>query len=136
MKYSNEEIEKLNNSLKIEEVIGEFVNLKKVGANFKGLCPFHRDTNPSFMVNPVKNICKCFVCNEGGNPITFYSNYKKISFEEAVEELSKKYNIPLEGKGYINKKNTEEYEIYYEIIEKAKKYFSEEIFKNSGREAL
>nr|MBP6323132.1 DNA primase [Fusobacteriaceae bacterium] len=53
-----------------------------------------------------------------------------------VEELSKKYNIPLEGKGYINKKNTEEYEIYYEIIEKAKKYFSEEIFKNSGREAL
>lgn len=136
MKYSNEEIEKLNNSLKIEEVIGEFVNLKKVGANFKGLCPFHRDTNPSFMVNPVKNICKCFVCNEGGNPITFYSNYKKISFEEAVEELSKKYNIPLEGKRYINKKNTEEYEIYYEIIEKAKKYFSEEIFKNSGREAL
>lgn len=136
MKYSNEEIEKLNNSLKIEEVVGEFVNLKKVGANFKGLCPFHRDTNPSFMVNPVKNICKCFVCNEGGNPITFYSNYKKISFEEAVEELSKKYNIPLEGKGYINKKNTEEYEIYYEIIEKAKKYFSEEIFKNSGREAL
>ena len=136
MKYSNEEIEKLNNSLKIEEVVGEFVNLKKVGANFKGLCPFHRDTNPSFMINPVKNICKCFVCNEGGNPITFYSNYKKISFEEAVEELSKKYNIPLEGKGYINKKNTEEYEIYYEIIEKAKKYFSEEIFKNSGREAL
>ena len=136
MKYSNEEIEKLNNSLKIEEVIGEFVNLKKVGANFKGLCPFHRDTNPSFMVNPVKNICKCFVCNEGGNPITFYSNYKKISFDDAVEELSKKYNIPLEGKGYINKKNTEEYEIYYEIIEKAKKYFSEEIFKNSGREAL
>ncbi|MGL5054596.1 MAG: DNA primase [Fusobacteriaceae bacterium] len=136
MRYSNEEIEKLNNSLNIEEVVGEFVSLKKVGANYKGLCPFHSDTTPSFMVSPSKNICKCFVCGAGGNPIHFYSNYKKISFEDAVGELAKKYNIPVEGRTYINKKNTEEYNIYYEIMEKAKQYFSDEIFKNPGREAL
>ncbi len=136
MRYSNEEIEKLNNSLNIEEVVGEFVSLKKVGANFKGLCPFHSDTTPSFMISPSKNICKCFVCGAGGNPIHFYSSYKKISFEDAVGELAKKYNIPVEGRSYINKKNTEEHTIYYEIMEKAKQYFSDEIFKNPGREAL
>lgn len=136
MRYSNEEIEKLNNSLNIEEVVGEFVSLKKVGANYKGLCPFHSDTTPSFMVSPSKNICKCFVCGAGGNPIHFYSSYKKISFEDAVGELAKKYNIPVEGRSYINKKNTEEYTIYYEMMEKAKQYFADEIFKNPGREAL
>ena len=64
-------------SLRIEEVVGEFVELKKSGSSYKGLCPFHQDTSPSFMVSPSKNICKCFVCGAGGNPIKFYSEYKK-----------------------------------------------------------
>lgn len=89
LKYKAEDIDLLIDSLKIEEVVGEFVELKKAGANYKGLCPFHPDTTPSFMVSPSKNICKCFVCGAGGNPISFYSQYKKISFLEAVEELSK-----------------------------------------------
>ena len=99
MKYKSEDIDLLLQQLHIEEVVGEFVDLKKTGANFKGLCPFHQDNNPSFVVSPNKNICKCFVCGAGGNPIKFYSEYKKISFVEAVEELANKYNIPIKKVG-------------------------------------
>lgn len=133
MKYRSEDVDLLLQQLKIEEVVGEFVELKKSGANYKGLCPFHHDNNPSFMVSPTKNICKCFVCGAGGNPINFYSKYKKISYNEAIEELAKKYNIAI--KGYENIKKSENSE-YYNIMESAHNYFKEEIFKNSGRVAL
>lgn len=66
MKYRSEDIDNLINQLKIEEVVGEVVELKKSGANYKGLCPFHQDTTPSFSVSPSKNICKCFSCGAGG----------------------------------------------------------------------
>lgn len=65
MSYKPEDIDKLIDQLKIEDVVGEFVDLKKSGNSYKGLCPFHADTNPSFSVNPAKNICKCFVCGAG-----------------------------------------------------------------------
>lgn len=135
MKYKTEDIDMLIESLKIEEVVGEFVELKKSGSSYKGLCPFHPDTTPSFMVNPSKNICKCFVCGAGGNPVTFYSKYKKISFSEAVEELSKKYSIPIKGIREDSREN-ENLERYYKIMEDAHSFFQESIFTNSGREAL
>lgn len=133
MKYKSEDIDLLLQQLHIEEVVGEFVDLKKTGANFKGLCPFHQDNNPSFVVSPNKNICKCFVCGAGGNPIKFYSEYKKISFFEAVEELANKYNIPIKKVG--NSKVNENKE-YYEIMEEAHNYYKEEMFKNTARDAL
>ena len=133
MKYKAEDIDLLMEHLHIEEVVGEFVDLKKSGANYKGLCPFHQDTTPSFIVSPSKNICKCFVCGAGGNSIKFYSEYKKISFVEAVEELAKKYKIPI--KSSENSENDMNKE-YYEIMQRANEFFKEEIFKNSGREAL
>ena len=133
MKYKSEDIDLLLQQLHIEEVVGEFVDLKKTGANYKGLCPFHQDNNPSFVVSPNKNICKCFVCGAGGNPIKFYSEYKKISFVEAVEELAKKYNIPIKKVGN-NKVN--ENKDYYEIMEEAHNYYKAEIFKNTARDAL
>ena len=135
MQYKSEDIEMLIDSLKIEEVVGEFVELHKSGASYKGLCPFHPDTTPSFMVSPSKNICKCFVCGAGGNPITFYARYKKISFIEAVEELSKKYNVPVKisKNNYRKQENNEK---YYEIMREAHKFFQESIFSNAGREAL
>ena len=136
MKYKSEDIDLLIDSLKIEEVVGEFVELKKSGANYKGLCPFHPDTTPSFMVSPSKNICKCFVCGAGGNPISFYSQYKKISFIEAVEELSKKYAIPIKSLENNNLKQQESYEKYYEIMREAHLSYKNSIFSNQGREAL
>lgn len=136
MKYKTEDIDLLIDSLKIEEVVGEFVELKKAGANYKGLCPFHPDTTPSFMVSPSKNICKCFVCGAGGNPISFYSQYKKISFLEAIEELSKKYGIPIKGIDNNSIKHQDNYEKYYEIMREAHNFYKDMIFSNQGRVAL
>lgn len=136
MKYKTEDIDLLIDSLKIEEVVGEFIELKKAGANYKGLCPFHPDTTPSFMVSPSKNICKCFVCGAGGNPISFYSQYKKISFLEAIEELSKKYGIPIKGIDNNSIKQQDNYEKYYEIMREAHNFYKDMIFSNQGRVAL
>ena len=74
------------------------------------------------MVSPSKNICKCFVCGAGGNPIKFYSEYKKISFIEAVEELSKKYGIPIKGTRN-SKKNNENYDKYYKNNGRCPQFF-------------
>ena len=88
-------IDKLN-SLNIVDVVSEYVTLKKSGANYKGLCPFHDDRNPSFVVSPSKNICHCFVCGKGGPPILFIMEREKVSFLEACRILGKKYNIEIE----------------------------------------
>ncbi|MEG0730476.1 MAG: CHC2 zinc finger domain-containing protein, partial [Cetobacterium sp.] len=108
MKYKNEDIDLLMDQLKIEEVVGEFVDLKKSGANYKGLCPFHQDSNPSFIVSPSKNICKCFVCGAGGNPVKFYADYKKINFFESVKELAQKYKIKIKSI-YSNEDNENDF---------------------------
>ncbi|MGF6906666.1 DNA primase [Fusobacterium sp. PH5-44] len=134
MSYKTEDIDLLLSQLSIEEVVGEFITLKKTGANSKGLCPFHADNSPSFMVNSQKNICKCFVCGEGGNPITFYSKYKKISFNEAVSELAKKYQVnikeiaPTGAKSHQNK--------YYEIMDEAHNFYKKNIFSEHSHRAM
>ena len=135
MKYRSEDIDNLINQLKIEEVVGEVVELKKSGANYKGLCPFHQDTTPSFSVSPSKNICKCFSCGAGGNPVKFYSEYYKISFEEAAEQLAKKYNITLRSYK-INDKQEKENDKYYRIMNIAHRFFQDKIFENEGRNAM
>ena len=88
-------IDKLN-GLAIVDVVSEYVQLKKSGVNYKGLCPFHDDKNPSFMVSPAKNICHCFVCGKGGNPIHFIMEQEKVDFPEACRILGKKYSIQVE----------------------------------------
>lgn len=134
MFFKSKDIDKLLDILKIEDVVGEFIDLKKSGSNYKGLCPFHSDTNPSFMVNPRKNICKCFVCGSGGNPITFYSKYKKISFNEAVKELARKYNLNITQ--YTSGEDSDIYEKYYQIMQEAHNFYMRKIFQNESREAL
>lgn len=135
MKFRSEDIDNLINQLKIEEVVGEVVELKKSGANYKGLCPFHQDTTPSFSVSPSKNICKCFSCGAGGNPVKFYSEYYKISFEEAAEQLARKYNIPLRAYK-ANDRKEKENDKYYRIMNEAHRFFQDKIFENEGRAAL
>ncbi|WP_405349586.1 DNA primase [Fusobacterium animalis] len=134
MYYKQEDIDKLLDNLKIEEVVGEFIELKKVGSSYKGLCPFHADTNPSFSVNTEKKICKCFVCGSGGNAINFYSKIKNISYTEAIRELSKKYKINI--KGYSNTNINENYEKFYQIMENSHNFFMEKIFSQDSRGAL
>ena len=88
-------IEKLIN-LNIQDVVGDYVQLKKAGVNWKGLCPFHDDKTPSFYVSPSKNICKCFVCGKGGNPISFVMEKENCDFRQACKNLGDKYHIKIE----------------------------------------
>ena len=89
-------VDKIIDAAQIVDVVSEFVTLRKSGVNYKGLCPFHEDRNPSFMVSPTKNICKCFVCGKGGTPAGFLMEHEQISYPEALRWLAKKYNIEIE----------------------------------------
>lgn len=134
MYFKNEDIEKLLDSLRIEEVVGEFVDLKKSGSSYKGLCPFHADTNPSFSVKPEKKICKCFVCGSGGNAINFYSKIKNIPYMEAVKELAKRYRVNI--KEYNAKNKDIDNEKFYQIMEDSHNFFMDKIFAQESRTAL
>lgn len=127
----NEDIESLL-SLDIREVVEEYgVELKKTGVNYKGVCPFHADKNPSFMVSPAKNICHCFVCGGGGNSIRFVMEKEKCSFPEACKSLAEKFNkkIELDGK----EPTPEELELYrkkessFVIYDHVQRYFVENL---------
>ena len=88
-------VDKIMDATNIVDVVGEFVTLRKAGVNYKGLCPFHDDTTPSFMVSPSKQICKCFACGEGGTAINFLMKHEQITYPEALRWLAKKYNIEI-----------------------------------------
>ena len=88
-------VDKIISAAQIVDVVGEFVTLRKSGVNYKGLCPFHDDRNPSFMVSPAKNICHCFVCGKGGTPAGFLMEHEQITYPEALRWLAKKYNIEI-----------------------------------------
>ncbi len=93
---SKETIQLIQNSIKIEEIVGSFVNLKRRGANLLGLCPFHNEKSPSFTVSPAKEIYKCFGCGKSGNSIGFLMDLEKYSYVEALKWLANKYNIEVE----------------------------------------
>lgn len=87
---------KILDTAQIEDVVGDFVNLKKSGSILKGNCPFHQEKTPSFVVNPNKNIFKCFGCGVGGDSVTFIMEHEKFSFPEALRYLANKYHIEIE----------------------------------------
>ncbi|NBB89377.1 MAG: DNA primase [Bacteroidetes bacterium] len=89
-------IQKVRDAAQIEEVVGEFVSLKRSGRNYKGLCPFHHEKTPSFTVTPALNIFKCFGCQKGGDAIHFLMEHEKFTYVEAIRYLAKKYNIEIE----------------------------------------
>ena len=109
--FSNESIEHLKNSINIVDVIGKSVKLKKAGANFKGLCPFHNEKTPSFVVSESKQYFTCFGCGERGDVIEFEKKYYNLDFGEAVERLADEYGIRMEKKGYEDKQRSRSYEI-------------------------
>lgn len=89
-------IDKVYQSTKVEEVVGDFVSLKKSGSNFKGLSPFSNEKTPSFMVSPAKQIWKDFSSGKGGNVVAFLMEHEGFSYPEALKYLAKKYNIEIE----------------------------------------
>ena len=88
----------IKDAARIEEVVGQYVQLTQKGKNLLGLCPFHADTSPSFTVAPEKGIFHCFGCGAGGNVFSFLMQHQRLSFPEAVQELARRYGIPLSFK--------------------------------------
>ncbi len=90
------QVQEILDAVRIEEVVEEFVSLRKRGVNLLGLCPFHQEKTPSFNVNPTRNIFKCFGCGKGGDAITFLIEHEKFTYPDALRWLAKKYNITVE----------------------------------------
>jgi len=93
---SQKSIQEIRETAKVEDIVGEFVTLKKRGVNLIGLCPFHNEKTPSFTVSPAKNIYKCFGCGESGGPINFVMEHESLTYPEALRYVAKKYNIELD----------------------------------------
>lgn len=91
-------IEAIKNRAEIKDVVEDYLTLQRRGVNYVGLCPFHDDKRPSFYVSPSKNFCHCFVCGNGGNPISFIMNVENVSYIEAIKILGNKYHIEVEDK--------------------------------------
>ena len=98
MPIPKETVDQILQAARIEEVVGEFVTLKKRGANYIGLCPFHNEKTGSFNVNPARNIFKCFGCGKGGDSAKFLMEHEHLTYPEALRYLAKKYNIQIEEK--------------------------------------
>jgi len=120
-------VDRIIDSARIVDVVSEFVTLRKSGVNYKGLCPFHDDKNPSFMVSPAKNICHCFVCGKGGTPAGFLMEHEQISYPEALRWLAKKYNIEIVEKELTDEERQEqsERESMFVVNEWAMHYFND-----------
>ena len=118
-------VDKIINAAQIVDVVSEFVTLRKSGVNYKGLCPFHDDRNPSFMVSPAKNICHCFVCGKGGTPAGFLMEHEQITYPEALRWLARKYNIEIVEKELTDEERQQqnERESMFIVNEWAKDWF-------------
>ena len=120
-------VDKIIDAANIVDVVGEFVNLRTAGVNDKGLCPFHDDKTPSFMVSPAKNICHCFACGKGGTPVSFLMEHEQITYPEALRWLANKYNIEIEERELTDDERREqgERESMFIVNEWAKDYFQD-----------
>ncbi|CAM3888960.1 DNA primase [Flavobacterium sinopsychrotolerans] len=123
---------------RVEEVIGDFVNLKRAGSNFKGLSPFSEERSPSFMVSPAKGIWKDFSSGKGGNSVAFLMEHEKFTYPEAIRYLAKKYNIEIEETEQSDeeKANTDVRESMYLVSEFAKIYFHDTLLNSEEGKAI
>ena len=131
-------IDKILEATNIVDVVSEFVTLRKAGSNYKGLCPFHDDKTPSFMVSPTKGICHCFACGKGGNAVNFLMEHEQISYPDALRWLAKKYNIEIRERELSaeEKQQASDRESMFIVNEWAKNYFVDILKKNPDGQAI
>src|SRR6056297_1038382 len=131
-------IQKIIDTADIVDVVQDFVNLKKRGVNYLGLCPFHNEKTPSFTVSPSKGIYKCFGCGKGGNVVNFIMEHEHLSYPEALKYLAKKYHIEVEEKERTAEeiKQHNERESLLVITEYANKYFKNNLFQHDDGKAI
>ena len=120
-------IERIKTTADIVDVVSEFVSLKKVGANYRGLCPFHNDHTPSFYVSSSRRTCHCFVCGEGGDSVGFIMWHEQLTYPDALRWLAKRYNIEIQEKELTEEQKREqtERESMFIINQWAAEYFAD-----------
>ncbi len=120
-------IARIMDATKIEEVVSEFVTLKKRGVNYIGLCPFHNDSHPSFSVSPTRGICHCFTCGKGGNAVNFLMELEQMTYPDALRWLANKYHIEIKERELTSeeKQRESERESMFIVNEWAAKYFQD-----------
>ena len=116
----------------IVEVVSEFVTLRRSGANYKGLCPFHNEKTPSFIVTPSRNTCHCFGCGKGGNPVNFIMEHEQMTYPEALRWLANKYHIEVQERELSKEEREAENdrESMFIVNERAAKYFEDILHNN------
>ena len=131
-------VDRILDAVRIEEVIGDFVTLRKRGANYLGLCPFHQDKNPSMSVSSTKGIFKCFACGKAGNAVSFLMEHEHLTYAEALRYLAKKYHIEI-----VEKEETAEeiahrmrYESLLVVTEYAQKFYSDILWNTEVGKAI
>ena len=131
-------VERIIDAAQIVEVVSEFVSLKKAGVNYKGLCPFHADKDPSLVVSPAKGLYKCFSCGHGGNAVRFVMEHEQLSYPDALRWLAKKYHIEIQEKELSDeeKLRQSERESMFVVNEWACKYFQDILQNNVDGRAI
>ena len=122
-------VERIKDAANIVEVVSEFVTLRRSGANYKGLCPFHDEKTPSFYVSPARGMCHCFGCGKGGNPISFIMEHEQMTYVEALRWLANKYHIEIRERELTDyeKREQSERESMFIVNEWAMKYFQDKM---------
>ncbi len=135
---SRQDIDRILDASKIEEVVGDFVELKKRGANYTACCPFHNERTPSFHVNPARGIFKCFGCGEGGDSVGFLMKHQHYTYPEALRYLAKKYHIDIKEEELSPEqiKEQNEKDILYHINELACKYYYDNLFNSEEGQSI
>ncbi len=120
-------IERIKDAADIVDVVSEFVSLKKVGANYRGLCPFHNDHTPSFYVSPARRTCHCFVCGEGGDSVGFIMRHEQLTYPDALRWIARRYHIEIQEKELTEEQKREqtERESMFIVNQWAAEYFSD-----------
>lgn len=131
-------IDKILDAANIVDVVSDYVTLKRAGANYKGLCPFHDDTTPSFSVSPSRNLCKCFACGKGGSPLHFIMEIEQLNFYEAIKFLGKKYGIEVEERQLTpeQRQAESERESMFAVNEWACEYFHNHLLNSPDGQAI
>ncbi|WP_341833676.1 DNA primase DnaG [Candidatus Phytoplasma asteris] len=126
MKDNKQLINQINEKMTILDLVQEFVQLKKSGKNYMGLCPFHDEKTPSFSVSPERNIGVCMSCKKGGNPVFFYKSIKNIHLNQAILELATRLGINTS----LRQKNTSQYQKFYNIMQEATDFYAHQLKNN------
>ena len=131
-------VDRIISAANIVDVVSGYVSLRRSGASYKGLCPFHDDTTPSFYVSPARGVCKCFSCGEGGNVVHFIMKKEQLTYYEALKFLAKKYGIEVEERELTDEERQSQSvrESMFAVNEWASNHFHQTLLNTTDGQAI